>query len=56
MNQALAASLPPVTSGVLMPPQGSIALRLKELERLRATGAISDAEYTVRREQIISEI
>jgi hypothetical protein len=39
-----------------MPPQEWSALRLKELERLRATGAISDAEYTVRREQIVSEI
>ena len=34
----------------------SIAQRLQELETLRATGAISDAEYTAKRQQIISEI
>jgi hypothetical protein len=31
------------------------ALRLQELEKLRATGAISDAEYTAKREQIIAD-
>jgi hypothetical protein len=31
------------------------ALRLQELERLRATGAISGAEYTARREEIIAD-
>jgi hypothetical protein len=41
------ASPPPVTSA----PQ-----RLQELERMRAYGAISDAEYTAKRQQIISSI
>ena len=31
------------------------ALRLQELERLRATGAVSDAEYTAQRKQIIAD-
>jgi hypothetical protein len=29
---------------------------LQELETLRATGAITDAEYTAKRQQIISEL
>lgn len=43
-------------SPVLTPPQPSIAQRLQELETLRATGAISDSEYTAKRQQIISQI
>ena len=31
------------------------AVRLQELETMRAAGAISDAEYTVKREQIIAD-
>lgn len=41
---------------VLTTPEPSIAQRLQELETLRATAAISDAEYTSKRQQIISEI
>ncbi|HUO38561.1 MAG TPA: SHOCT domain-containing protein [Mycobacterium sp.] len=41
---------------VLTPPGPSIAQRLQELETLRATGAISDAEYNAKRQQIISQI
>ena len=37
-------------------PQQSIAQRLQELENLRASGALTDAEYNSRRVQIISEI
>ncbi len=37
-------------------PEPSIAQRLQELETLRATGAVTDAEYTAKRAQIISEI
>jgi hypothetical protein len=37
-------------------PAPSTAQRLQELETLRATGAISDAEYTAKREQIISAL
>jgi Short C-terminal domain len=37
-------------------PEPSVAQRLQELETLRATGAISDDEYTAKRQQIISEL
>jgi hypothetical protein len=40
----------------LVPPTSSSAQRLQELEALRATGAISDAEYTAKRERIIDEL
>lgn len=41
---------------VFTPPAPSVSQRLQELETLRATGAISEAEYTTKRQQIISEI
>ncbi|HTY34778.1 SHOCT domain-containing protein, partial [Mycobacterium sp.] len=41
---------------VATPPQPSIAQRLQELETLRASGVLSDQEYSSRRAQIISEI
>jgi hypothetical protein len=37
-------------------PEPSTSQRLQELETLRATGAISDAEYTSKRQQIISAL
>ena len=37
-------------------PEPSTAQRLQELETLRATGTISDAEYAAKRQQIISEL
>ncbi len=40
----------------LTPQAQSITGRLQELETLRASGAISDAEYTAKRQQIIAEI
>jgi hypothetical protein len=46
----------PAGAPVAAPSGLSIAQRLQELETLRATGAISDAEYTAKRQQIISEI
>jgi hypothetical protein len=49
---AAQVAAPPVLAG----PTPSIAQRLQELETLRAAGAISDAEYRSRRQQIISEI
>jgi hypothetical protein len=49
---AAQVAAPPVLAG----PTPSIAQRLQELETLRAAGAISDAEYSSRRQQIISEI
>jgi pyruvate/2-oxoglutarate dehydrogenase complex dihydrolipoamide acyltransferase (E2) component len=38
------------------PPEPSAAQRLQELETLRATGIISDAEYTTKRQQILSDL
>ena len=37
-------------------PEPSTAQRLQELETLRATGVISDDEYTAKRQQIIAEL
>jgi hypothetical protein len=50
--QDLAAQAP----GAVPPPRPSAALRLQELESLRASGTLTDAEYAHKREQIISEI
>jgi hypothetical protein len=38
----------------LPPPAPSAAQRLQELETLRATGAISESEYAVKRQQVIA--
>jgi len=38
------------------PPAQSVAQRLQELETLRATGAVTEAEYKAKRSQLISEI
>jgi hypothetical protein len=38
------------------PSAGSVPQRLQELESLRATGAVSDTEYTAMRQQIITQI
>ncbi|MGY4653570.1 SHOCT domain-containing protein [Mycobacterium sp. URHB0021] len=37
-------------------PEPSAAQRLQELETLRATGVISEAEYTAKRQQIIADL
>jgi hypothetical protein len=38
------------------PPEPSTAQRLQELETLRATGVVSDEEYTAKRAQILSDL
>ena len=38
------------------PPEPSTSQRLQELETLRATGAISEQEYTAKRQQIIADL
>ena len=44
-------------SGVQTPPRAASApQRLQELDSMRATGAISDVEYTAKRQQIIAGI
>jgi hypothetical protein len=57
-QQAPAAPAPAAAPApsYMAPPEPSTAQRLQELETLRATGAISDGEYTVKRQQIISEL
>jgi hypothetical protein len=51
-----AAAPAPSSAPFLAPPAPSTAQRLQELETLRATGAISDDEYTAKRQQIIAEL
>lgn len=53
-----APPVPPAAAYVPPPPfsEPSTAQRLQELETLRATGAISDDEYTAKRQQIIAEL
>jgi len=49
-------SAPAAAGGVAAPPQASVAQRLEELDKLRAGGALSDAEYTAARQKIIAEL
>jgi hypothetical protein len=44
------------TGATEAPSQPSVAQRIQKLESLHATGVISDAEYTAKRERIIGEI
>jgi hypothetical protein len=53
---AAAQPAPAAAGGVAAPPQQSAAQRLDELEKLRASGALSDAEYAAARQKIIAEI
>ncbi|QRY53926.1 SHOCT domain-containing protein [Mycolicibacterium septicum] len=54
---SVAASEPGAPSApFLAPPAPSTAQRLQELETLRATGAISEDEYTAKRQQIIADL
>jgi hypothetical protein len=63
-HQSQAAPLPTQSAFVapqappafVAPPAPSTAQRLQELETLRATGVISDAEYNAKRQQIIAEL
>ena len=38
------------------PPEPTTAQRLQQLETLRATGAISDDEYSAKRQQILADL
>jgi len=58
-GQGQAPMAPPASAAsqqyaVAAPPQPSVSQRLQELETLRATGAISEAEYTAKRQQILA--
>lgn len=59
-HQAPAAAAPPTSSATsgstIAAPEPSTAQRLQELETLRATGAISEDEYTAKRQQIIADL
>lgn len=52
------AAAPPAAAppAFMSPPEPSTAQRLQELETLRATGTISEAEYNTKRQQIISDL
>jgi hypothetical protein len=47
---------PPPATYAAAPPAPSVSQRLQELETLRATGTISDAEYTAKRQQILGDL
>jgi hypothetical protein len=55
---APAQGTPPPPASTPMPsaPEPTTAQRLQELETLRATGAISDDEYTAKRQQILADL
>jgi hypothetical protein len=40
----------------MTPPEPSVSQRLQELETLRATGAISESEYSSKRQQILADL
>lgn len=51
-----APSPPPVGAPMPSAPEPTTAQRLQELETLRATGAISEDEYTSKRQQILADL
>jgi hypothetical protein len=61
-QQTHAGSPPPPPYGAppppqfVAPPEPSTSQRLQELETLRATGAVSEEEYTAKRAQILSDL
>ena len=46
----------PIARPATAQPAGDTAVRLKKLDQLRASGAISEAEYQQKRKQILDEI
>jgi hypothetical protein len=52
----VAGVAPAATSATVTSAARTVPERLQELEAVRASGAISDAEYAAKREQIIAEI
>jgi hypothetical protein len=46
----------PGAGGVVAPPQPSVAERLEGLEKLRASGALSEPEYAAARQKVIADI
>jgi Short C-terminal domain len=56
VRRAAEQSAPAAAGGVAAPPQLSAAQRLDELQKLHASGALSDAEYTAARQKIIADL
>jgi len=60
-SAAAASSTPevaaePVPATVVAPPPMTVSQRLQELETLRATGMITDDEYSAKREEILADL
>ena len=55
-QEPAAAAGAAATTTAMAAPEMSTAQRLQELETLRATGAISEDEYTAKRQQIIADL
>jgi len=56
LGSAPPLAYPPPPPLAYQPPAPSVTQRLQELEALRASGAISETEYTAKRQQIISNL
>ena len=56
LAQAPPPPVPTAAPTAVVTPEPSTAQRLQELETLRATGAITDAEYAAKRQQIIADL
>ena len=50
------APSPAPAYAAMTPPEPSVSQRLQELETLRATGAISESEYSSKRQQILADL
>jgi hypothetical protein len=55
-QQAPPPPVPAIPSYPASPTEATVAQRLQQLDTLRATGSITDAEYTAKRQQIIADL
>ncbi|MBB2989841.1 hypothetical protein FHR72_001304 [Mycolicibacterium iranicum] len=55
-RQAVPPPVPAAPSYAAPAPEPTTAQRLQQLETLRATGSITDAEYTAKRQEIIADL
>ncbi|MDT5273119.1 MAG: hypothetical protein QOE48_790 [Mycobacterium sp.] len=56
VRRAAEQPAPAAAGGVAAPPQQSVAQRLEELEKLHASGAISETEYAAARQKVIADL
>jgi Short C-terminal domain len=56
VRRAAEQPAPAAAGGVAAPPQQSFAQRLEELEKLHASGAISETEYAAARQKVIADL